>query len=247
MNANARDPVTKKTASAGRKAELTRQALLDAARVVIERDGFANARITDIAREAGKAVGVFYSYFKDKSELFSALVDAFLVDLTRLTPTPSAYEEHTAVAVKAAVKTFWISYRKFHPEMLGLFESALGDPVLLEIWRKIRARSIRRFAFRIRKQQEKGRCLSLDPELAASALSGMLEFTCFNWHSAKLDYPGVRIGDDEAVETLYDLISRVLELSEEPSEQKALPPVVSKKSQRGAAALKAPRHRASAR
>lgn len=247
MNTKTRGPVTKKPASAGRKAELTRQALLDAARVVIERDGFANARITDIAREAGKAVGVFYSYFKDKSELFSALGDAFLVDLTRLTPTPSEYEEHTAVAVKAAVKTFWISYGKFHPEMLGLFESGLGDPVLLEIWRNIRARSIRRFAFRIRKQQEKGRCLSLNPELAASALSGLLEFTCFNWHCSKLDYPGVRIGDEEAVETLYDLISRVLELTEEPSEQKAPPPVVSKKSQRGARAPNAPRRRASAR
>lgn len=246
MSTKPRGPVTKTATGIGRKAEATRQALLSAARVVIARDGFANARIADISREAGKAVGVFYSYFRDKNELFSALVDAFLVDLTRLTPTPNAYEEHTAAAVRTAVHTFWTSYRHFHPEMLGLFESALSDPALLEIWRKIRARSIRRFAFRIRKQQEKGLCLDLDPELAASALSGMLEFTCFNWHSLKLDYPGVQIDDERAVQTLYDLIARVLELSDSHVDSKMASSSRSANSMHRAKASK-PRRRESVR
>ncbi len=203
---------TATTAAGSRKAEATRQALLQAARVVIARDGYSNARIADIAREAGKAVGVFYSYFKDKTELFAALVDAFHQDLTRQTPAPSAYEENTAAAVKAAVTVFWSAYRQFHPEMLGLLESGLADPDLLQVWRKIRAQSIRRFAFRIKRQQAQGKCLALDPELAASALAGLLEFTCFNWHSGKLDFPDTQVGDEAAVETLYQMIAKVLEL-----------------------------------
>lgn len=76
--------------SPGRKAEATRQALLDAARVVIARDGFANARIVDIASQAGKSVGVFYTYFEHKTALFGALLEAFHKDLVQLAPPPSA-------------------------------------------------------------------------------------------------------------------------------------------------------------
>lgn len=204
------------TATPGRKAEATRTALLDAARHVIARDGYVNARIADIAHEAGKSVGVFYSYFKDKTEIFAALVDAFHEDLKRTTPAPGDYEENTAVAVKSAIGVFWTTSRQFHPEMLGLLETAFSDPTLLGVWRRIRVRSIRRFAFRIRKQQELGRCQGLNPEMAASALHGMLEFTCFNWHSQMLDYPDAPLNDAKAIDTLYALIARVLELDDIP-------------------------------
>jgi AcrR family transcriptional regulator len=195
-----------------RKAEATRSALLEAARHVIQRDGYVNARITDIAQHAGKSTGVFYTYFKDKTELFGALLDAFHDDMMRLTPAPNEYEENTASAIKAAVSVFWQACQKFHPEFLGLLEVAMSDPELLKMWRKIRNRGIKRFAFRIRKQQELGKCKGMDPNLTASALHGMLEFTCFNWHSRKLDFPGAKISDEKAVDTLYAMIARVLEL-----------------------------------
>lgn len=199
-------------APATRKAEATRAALLEAARVIIARDGYANARIVDIAQEAGKSAGVFYSYFEDKNTLFTALAEEFHDDLTRLTPAPGEYEEHTGPAVEQAVRVFWTAYQKFQPELAGLIEVSASDPALLAVWRKIRQRGIRRFAFRIRKQQEHGLCQGLDPELAASALHNMLEFTCFNWHSRKLDFPDQRVDDDKAIQTLYGLIARVLEL-----------------------------------
>jgi AcrR family transcriptional regulator len=204
------------TASPGRKAEATRQALLDAARVVIARDGFANARIVDIARQAGRSVGVFYTYFEDKPALFAALLEAFHADMIGLTPAPAAYEQNTTAAVRAALAGFWSTYRQYHPEMLGLLETGIADAAVLEVWRKMRRRGIRRFAFRIRKQQEGGRCTGLDPDLAASALHGMLEFTCFNWHSHRLDFPNATISDERAVDTLYRLVARVLELDDAP-------------------------------
>ncbi|QNP47618.1 TetR/AcrR family transcriptional regulator [Diaphorobacter aerolatus] len=195
-----------------RKSEATRQALLEAARVVIARDGYTNARIVDIAREAGKSAGVFYSYFEDKTGLFSALVEAFYQDIKRVTPTPKEYDDSPAEAVKSGIDAFWHAYRHFHPEMVGLLESALSDPDLLVVWRNIRQRGIRRFAHRIKKQQAHGKCLGMDPELSATALQGLMEFTCFNWHSQKLDFPGAPISDEKATEELYQIISRVLEI-----------------------------------
>ena len=203
---------TPKTPVLRRKSEATREALLEAARVVIARDGYTNARIVDIAREAGKSAGVFYSYFEDKTQLFSALVDAFHEDVKRVTPTLKEHEDNPAEAVKTSVNAFWFAYRHFHPEMLGLLETAFSDQPLLEVWRHIRQRGIRRFAYRIKKQQALGKCQGMDPELSATALHGMLEFTCFNWHSEKLDFPGARISDEKATNELYQIISRVLEL-----------------------------------
>ena len=44
----------------------TRQALVEAARVVFERDGYLDARLSDITAEANCATGTFYTYFNDK-------------------------------------------------------------------------------------------------------------------------------------------------------------------------------------
>ena len=47
----------------------TRQKLLDAARVVFERDGFHDARLADIVQEAQVATGTFYNYYNSKEEI----------------------------------------------------------------------------------------------------------------------------------------------------------------------------------
>jgi AcrR family transcriptional regulator len=48
----------------------TRSQLVDAAKVVFERDGFLNARIVDIVETAGLATGSFYHYFDSKEQIF---------------------------------------------------------------------------------------------------------------------------------------------------------------------------------
>ena len=51
------------------------QALVEAARRVFERDGFLEARITDITAEAGVAAGTFYTYFTSKEDAFAAVME----------------------------------------------------------------------------------------------------------------------------------------------------------------------------
>lgn len=52
----------------------TRQQLLECARLVFARDGFEGARLQDIAEAAGKTRGALYAHFKDKEDLFFALI-----------------------------------------------------------------------------------------------------------------------------------------------------------------------------
>jgi AcrR family transcriptional regulator len=57
------------------KQEQTRRALLDAAARVFARRGYQQARLDEIASEAGFTIGAVYSNFSGKEELFLALAD----------------------------------------------------------------------------------------------------------------------------------------------------------------------------
>ena len=57
--AHKRPPVTTRSAPASRRGQRTRAALVTAARSIFERDGFLDARITDITAEAEVASGTF--------------------------------------------------------------------------------------------------------------------------------------------------------------------------------------------
>jgi len=49
------------------------QAILDAANAIIDEGGFADMRMTDVARRAGMAVGTLYLYFPSKHDVMRAL------------------------------------------------------------------------------------------------------------------------------------------------------------------------------
>src|ERR1700722_4676642 len=70
------EPQAKKSVTSswqgGRTAQ-TQRALLDAARDVFGRQGFAEASIADVVERAGSSVGSLYHHFGGKSELFLAL------------------------------------------------------------------------------------------------------------------------------------------------------------------------------
>lgn len=59
-----------------------RQQILDAARDVFAKRGYARATVDDIVAEAGVARGTFYLYFDDKRQAFAELVDRFAVQIT---------------------------------------------------------------------------------------------------------------------------------------------------------------------
>ncbi len=65
----------KKTAPRGKRAR-TRAALIEAAAVVIGENGYDRTTLADVAQRAGMSRGAIYGNFKDKEELFLALVES---------------------------------------------------------------------------------------------------------------------------------------------------------------------------
>jgi AcrR family transcriptional regulator len=80
LHSRSREPLRSRRAvrSRGLRGELTevfRRAILDAAERVIGAEGFARARMTEIAREAGLAAGTLYNYFPSKQAIFRGVLD----------------------------------------------------------------------------------------------------------------------------------------------------------------------------
>lgn len=188
----------------------TRAALVKAARVVFERDGFLDSRLTDITAEAGCSTGSFYTYFSSKEEVLQAVIERAESDMLHPgMPRLSPQEASPAAVIEASNRAYFEAYRRNAKLMLILDQLAASDPK----FRALRARRASAFAQRnaraIRDLQERGLAdASLDPYAAACALSAMVSRLAFSVFCL-----GEGIGMDLLVETASKLWTNGLRLS----------------------------------
>lgn len=153
----------------------TRAALVEAARRVFERDGYVDARITDITAEAGVAAGSFYTYFDDKEQIFAAVAEAVQEDMLHPRLRERLGEDDPVALIDAANREYLLAYKR-NARLMALFEQvAQIDDDFRELRRRRGAAFARRNAKMIRRLQEAGQAdPTLDPLVAAHALSGMV-------------------------------------------------------------------------
>jgi AcrR family transcriptional regulator len=153
----------------------TRAALVLAARVVFERDGYLDARMSDISLEAGVAAGSVYTYFDGKEEVFLAVADQVQEEMLHPHLRKRTGVTDPSALIDLANREYLRSYQK-NAKLMALFEQ------VAQIDEKFRARRVERgnaFAQRnaamIGSLQSQGLAdPSLDPLLTAHALSGMV-------------------------------------------------------------------------
>ncbi|MEZ4223479.1 MAG: TetR/AcrR family transcriptional regulator [Polyangiaceae bacterium] len=87
--------------------ETYREAILEAAERAFLRAGYHQAKMSDVAREAGVSIGTVYNYFDSKEQVFSSLVEAgrneFLSALESADASDSSLERAFAI-VRAALQ-----------------------------------------------------------------------------------------------------------------------------------------------
>lgn len=157
-----------------RKGVATRARLVDAAKLVFERDGFLEARISDIAEAAGLSHGSFYHYFESKEQVFREVADAQEALLT----APADDEGEPAGEydrIRMANHRYLLRYRA-NGKIMGVIEEVSRHDAHV---REARMRRQKHFAERaeaaVRRLQERGVAdPAIDPELAAVALGSMV-------------------------------------------------------------------------
>lgn len=203
-----------------RKGRATRHSFQEAARRVFARDGYLNARLSDIADEAGKSMASFYNYFESKEALLAELAADFDAELQAQVAEPFRHENPPQVALRDAIAAFYHHYKRRLPEAIGIFQASMVNPTFAEQWRGIRTNGVRTIAVGIRRAQADGFAPTLDPMLAASALSSMIEHFCWVWMAGSGDDTGIDVDapgfDEHAIDTLWQLWSHAVYWNEVP-------------------------------
>lgn len=196
-------PVVPRTARGQRR----RSQLIEAARVVFERDGFVQTRVADIVAEAGIAHGTFYIYFDSKEAVFHAVI-VELMEQISADAHLDAEEANAVAAVEAANRSYIAAFQRHAPLML-LWEDVAGYNTTIDDLLQTQIQSyIDRTERRIRQLQADGFAdLTLDPEYTAIALCSMVREFCTQWFAAQRP-----IDLDQAVSVLTALWTRGIDL-----------------------------------
>ncbi|MGW5383589.1 TetR/AcrR family transcriptional regulator [Nocardia sp. NPDC003963] len=174
--------------------------MLDAARQVFAQKGFFNAKISDITEAAGRSPGSFYNYYDNKEQLLQALLEQFSTEVVE-----AALEAETGDPVdgiRGAVKAYWVTYKKYLPEMIGVFQMSMTDESFATRWRENRAAGIRAILVGLDSAKRAGQPLEGDLNLLASALVSMLEGFCWTWLVMGGETGVERPDDESAIDTL---------------------------------------------
>ena len=184
------------------KGRRTDEAFREAARHVFARDGYLNAKISDIAAAADRSVASFYNYYDTKADLLIALAEEFHAEATQMAALPCRSGLTREEALRQAVAGFWRTYAKRRGELIGIFQAAMLEGEFRDRWLKMRAEAITRIAAEIRRAQAEGYCPGVDPVLTASALSAMLEHFCYIWLGQGGELGDIAFDDERALDAL---------------------------------------------
>ena len=158
----------------------TRQALVDAARVVFERDGYLDARLSDITVQANCSTGTFYTYFNDKEEIFAAVMEATKNQMLHPGMEHVEAVDDPAAIIEASNRAYLESYRHNAKLMQLLEQVANIDPKVRELRRARGWVFVERNARAIKDLQERGLAdPDVDPVMASRVLSGMISRFAF--------------------------------------------------------------------
>ena len=183
------------------RGQRTRAALVAAARTVFERDGYLNARLTDITAEANCSTGSFYTYFTNKEEIFAAVLEEAQEEMLHPHVREVVGDEDPIAVIEASNRAYLQAYERNAKLMRLLEQVATIDDDVRELRRRRGLLFAERNARSIRDLQQRGLAdPDLDPVLAARALSSMV---------GRMANSVYVLGDDVDQDVLVDTLTRL--------------------------------------
>ena len=191
------------------RAAQTEAALKEAGRRVFARSGYLDAKITDIAAEAGRSVGSFYKHFAGKDELLQALLADWIAQAGQeLAGHEAGRDLSEEPALHARVAAYWHTYRAHLPEIRALGQAAQVSPAFAGQLAQFRHAQLDTMREHLERLGAAGFDLPGDPAVLASAFNALLEGFCAIWIAGGGEPIGRTLSDDEAIGTLTRLLAR---------------------------------------
>jgi AcrR family transcriptional regulator len=159
------------------KGKRTRARLLVAGKVVFERDGFLQARISDIAAEAGVSHGSFYHYFDTKEAIFREIAEGVEVQLLSMDDAAHDHRHDSSPIdrVRTANRSYLAAYKKESKIMKVIEEVSRYDEEVRMVRVQRDSELATRLESAIARLQSAGLAdKRIDGRYAAMALGGMV-------------------------------------------------------------------------
>jgi AcrR family transcriptional regulator len=159
-----------------RRAEDRPREICAAALEVFAEKGFAAARLDEIARRAGVSKGTLYLYFKDKEDLFRAVVrSAIAPNIEAVTATISSSDAPFPDVVRMFLAAF--AEREARLPIGAVAKMVVGEsrnfPELARVWHdEVASKAIGAIAAFVERAQQRGEVRAGDPRLHAFSLMG---------------------------------------------------------------------------
>ena len=187
--------------------KVTQKKILVAAIAVFSRKGFHQATMDEIARAAGVAKGTLYYNYDSKSALFSAAItdgiDEMIATVRAALTSDLPFHQHLRKLVELNIGLY-LKHSDLTRIVFNELTSGMDAGVLAEI-EQARQRYVAFMADQLRIGRDQGYLRSVDLDLAAVGLVGLVENLCAH----HLKNPR-RAPQEKIVQTLYILLTRGL-------------------------------------
>ncbi|HEX8937802.1 MAG TPA: TetR/AcrR family transcriptional regulator [Sphingomicrobium sp.] len=163
-----------------RRADERPREICAAALDVFAEKGFAAAKLDEIARRAGVSKGTLYIYFKDKEELFRAVVrSAIAPNIEAVTSAVSSLDAPASDVVRMFLSGF--AEREARLPVGAVAKIVVGEsrnfPELARVWHdEVASKAIGALAGFVEQAQQRGEVKIGDPRLYAFSLIGPMVF-----------------------------------------------------------------------
>lgn len=184
------------------EAAATRNGLIDAAERVFCEKGVSRASLSDIANAAGATRGAIYWHFRDKVDLFNAMMDRVTLPLEQGCAQFSCVAVADPVARLRAVISFVLNAVASNAQARRVFEIALFKIEYVDDMAAARDRQIAAsdaFTAQLARdlamaQESAGAALTMHPGEAAVALHALFDGLIQNWLLCRVGFDLVRVG-----------------------------------------------------
>ncbi len=195
------------------EAQQTRNALLDAAELVFERHGVSGTSLQQVAEAAGLTRGAVYWHFRDKADLYNAMMDRAVLPFEQHWLVPGAGDAADPMA-------------RLRELMLDILRQVATDPRLQRVVAistqkveyvgeldairerhlRVCAQALRRFELLLRQAAAAGQLApGVPPKTTAHALHALVDGLIANWMLDRQAFDLKRVGRSAVLQLLAGL------------------------------------------
>jgi AcrR family transcriptional regulator len=188
-----------------KRAQVEQRVLAATEGLLAEGNTYPELSVEKIATRAGLGRTGFYFYFSDKQDVLMRLTEGVAQQLyeeaQRWWEGEIGDEETLADALRGTLRL----YGEYPLLVRAVVDAASTDPEMGEMWRAVIGRFIEATTDRLKREQEAGHAVGLDPVATSTALVWMVERTTYQRIAQ-----GENTDDPAFLQSLVDIWTRVV-------------------------------------